>query len=53
MRNIPAAIRQPVPADSTARGFVVVFAILFGWILPQRDLRGAGEVSVDAVVAPH
>jgi MFS family permease len=30
-----------------------LLAVLFGYLLPQRPLRGAGEVTVDAVIAPH
>ena len=29
-----------------------LLAVLFGWLLPQRELRGAGEVIVDTVVTP-
>jgi hypothetical protein len=32
---------------------VGLLAILFGYLLPQRPLRGAGEVTVDTVIAPH
>jgi EmrB/QacA subfamily drug resistance transporter len=31
---------------------VGLLAILFGWLLPERELRGPGEVTVDAVVTP-
>ena len=32
---------------------VGLLAILFGVLLPQRELRGAAEVTVDTVIAPH
>ena len=35
---------------------VGLLAILFGWLLPQRPLRGVGdgtEVTIDTVIAPH
>ena len=32
---------------------VGLLAILFGFLLPHRHLRGAGEVTVDTVIAPH
>jgi MFS family permease len=32
---------------------VGLLAILFGALLPQRELRDAGEVTVDTVIAPH
>jgi EmrB/QacA subfamily drug resistance transporter len=35
---------------------VGLLAILFGWLLPQRELRGVGdgtEVTIDTVITPH